>query len=200
MERLLTAVQVAAPRVFDRAALLVDLWKLKLFKAQGRSFHATRDLHLATLDMISSVAFGMEASKAALNQELSHTRCFELDTYHASDEPANFPTPRTDPEIESLLNIPRGGCHRAKQPLSGTSSMAGVTPAAACPSTLAEAGSPAAADGEKLAKACLVRRRGCTGECVGPAAVARENSSEEDGTGGRLLLSCDSGRGKWPSL
>ncbi|KND86783.1 putative cytochrome P450 312a1 [Tolypocladium ophioglossoides CBS 100239] len=97
---------VAAPRVYDKAALLVDLWGLKLSKAQGRPFSATHDLYLATLDMISSVAFGMEASQAALTQEILHARFFSSDAYRAPNEPAAFPAAPANPEIEALLDIP----------------------------------------------------------------------------------------------
>ncbi|POR31587.1 Putative cytochrome P450 312a1 [Tolypocladium paradoxum] len=98
--------EVAAPRVYDRATLLVDLWGLKLSKAQGRPFSATHDLNLAALDMISSVAFGMGESKAALKQETLHARCFNVDPYRAPNEPADFPTASAGPEIEALLDIP----------------------------------------------------------------------------------------------
>ncbi|UNI17558.1 hypothetical protein JDV02_003890 [Purpureocillium takamizusanense] len=94
--------EVAAPRVYEKAALLVELWRTKRHKAAGRPFAAGRDLHLATLDMISSVAFGMEESRSSLRAELAAARR----SAPADAEPARFPPAPEDPEAEALLDIP----------------------------------------------------------------------------------------------
>ncbi|KAJ6441061.1 cytochrome P450 monooxygenase [Purpureocillium lavendulum] len=97
---------VAAPRVYDKAALLVDLWRTKQLKAGGRPFSARNDLYLATLDMISSVAFGMEESKSCLKAELSTVQGFIPSAFDLETEPICFPSAPKDPEIEALLDIP----------------------------------------------------------------------------------------------
>ncbi|PHH62804.1 hypothetical protein CDD81_6696 [Ophiocordyceps australis] len=98
--------EVAAPRIYNRVSLLVDLWGLKQSKAGTRSFSATRDLYLATLDMISSVAFGMEDSKAALKSEILCTQGFDVEPAEGVHEPVVFPCAPEDAEIEALLDIP----------------------------------------------------------------------------------------------
>ncbi|OAQ71843.1 cytochrome P450 monooxygenase [Purpureocillium lilacinum] len=98
--------EVAAPRVYDKAALLVDLWRTKQSKAHDRPFAAGHDLYLATLDMISSVAFGMEESKSALKGELYAARSFNPSAFEVETEPVCFPPAPEDPEMEALMDIP----------------------------------------------------------------------------------------------
>src|SRR5699024_2020292 len=99
-------LQVAAPRVYDKAALLVDLWRTKQSKAHDRPFAAGHDLYLTTLDMISSVAFGMEESKSALKAELHAARSFSPSAFEVETEPVCFPPAPEDPEMEVLMDIP----------------------------------------------------------------------------------------------
>ena len=95
---------MAAPCVYEKAALLVDLWRLKQSKADERPFPALRDLYMATLDMISGVAFGMDSSKASLKREIAQMHCPE-GTFSSELRPADFPASRNDPDTEALLNI-----------------------------------------------------------------------------------------------
>jgi hypothetical protein len=97
---------VSAPRVYDRASSLVDLWTLKMRKGHGRPFIAVHDLYLSTLDTICAVAFGMEADKAALGHQLAHVRAFNPGVSRDDDEPVDFPTAPLDDEHKALLNIP----------------------------------------------------------------------------------------------
>ncbi|RDA88581.1 hypothetical protein CP532_5853 [Ophiocordyceps camponoti-leonardi (nom. inval.)] len=96
--------EVVAPRVYDRAMLLVELWRLKHSIAGSLPFAADYDLCLATLDMISSAAFGMEKSEAALTKETERVRRFRPDHPLASG-PAVFPRAEQGPETEALLDI-----------------------------------------------------------------------------------------------
>jgi hypothetical protein len=100
--------QISAPRVYDRATRLVELWDLKRRKAQGRPFKADHDFYLAALDIICSVAFGMEDSKAALHKEASHTVFADGadPASKGSEEPFDFAPVDPDPEIAALLDIP----------------------------------------------------------------------------------------------
>ncbi|RDA93724.1 hypothetical protein CP533_0213 [Ophiocordyceps camponoti-saundersi (nom. inval.)] len=95
--------EVVAPRVYDRAMLLVELWRLKHSLAGNRPFAADHDLCLATLDMISSAAFGMEKAEAALTKETERVRRFRLDD--AGSGPVVFPRAEQGPETEALLDI-----------------------------------------------------------------------------------------------
>ncbi|EQL01292.1 cytochrome P450 monooxygenase [Ophiocordyceps sinensis CO18] len=97
--------EVAGPRIYDRAAVLVDLWSLKQSKVRARPFAAARDLSLATLDMISSAAFGMEKSKAALSKEMLRVQSFDIKGGPESSAVVEFPRATQDPEIEALLDM-----------------------------------------------------------------------------------------------
>ncbi|PHH70609.1 hypothetical protein CDD83_5399 [Cordyceps sp. RAO-2017] len=78
------------------------MWTLKQSRALARPFAADHDLSLATLDMISSAAFGMEKSNAALTKEILCVQCFRPD---AEPGPVDFPRATQGPEIEGLLDI-----------------------------------------------------------------------------------------------
>lgn len=86
--------------------LLVELWDLKRHKAHGRPFSAGNDLYLATLDIICSVAFGMEDTKTALRHEIGHVRSVNPGVSRIADDPVIFPPGPIDPEIVALLDIP----------------------------------------------------------------------------------------------
>lgn len=94
-----------APRIYDRAAILVDLWSLKQSKAGFRAFPAARDLSLATLDMISSAAFGMEKSNAALSKEVEQVQSFHPEMALDMSGPLEFPRAAQAPDIEALLDM-----------------------------------------------------------------------------------------------
>ncbi|KAI9147561.1 putative cytochrome P450 [Paramyrothecium foliicola] len=98
--------KVSAPRVYQRASSLVELWTLKMHKGQGRPFVASEDLYLSALDTICSVAFGLDDDKTALKQEINHLRMFNPGVSRNADEPVAFPNAPKDPEIEALLDIP----------------------------------------------------------------------------------------------
>lgn len=85
--------------------MLVKLWDLKRAKGQGRPFAVEHDAHMATLDIICSVAFGMEDAKTAIGGEISHVEALSPFPAEPSHEPAHFPTAPTDPEIDALLDI-----------------------------------------------------------------------------------------------
>lgn len=97
---------MAAPRIYARATLLVNLWELKRLKAQGRPFKGDHDLYLATLDIICSVAFGMGDNKTALSNEIENVESITLEPSVSAHDPADFPTAESSPDIASLLEIP----------------------------------------------------------------------------------------------
>ncbi|KAK5995437.1 Cytochrome P450 monooxygenase TRI13 [Cladobotryum mycophilum] len=98
--------EVSAPRVYERVVALIELWDLKTTKACGRPFSANHDLYLATLDIISSVAFDMEDENTALRHEIAHVQSLNHGVSRVLDDPVEFPPGPTDPEVEALLNIP----------------------------------------------------------------------------------------------
>ncbi|PFH55196.1 hypothetical protein XA68_10461 [Ophiocordyceps unilateralis] len=97
--------EVVAPRVYDRAMLLVHLWRLKHSLAGARPFAADHDLCLATLDMISGAAFGMEKSEAALTRETERVRRFQSVPGTGPANAAVFARAAQSPETEALLDI-----------------------------------------------------------------------------------------------
>ncbi|KAM5345899.1 hypothetical protein ACJ41O_011760 [Fusarium nematophilum] len=97
--------EVSAPRVYERGLGLVDLWSLKLEKGGGRPFVADRDFSLATVDIICSVAFGLDEDKATLRREFSHIQSLDLAPLPTVDEPVSFPQAPADPEIDALFDI-----------------------------------------------------------------------------------------------
>lgn len=100
-------LQVAAPRAYDSTVLLVQLWSVKQSKAGGRPFSASRDLHLMTLDMITSVAFGFGESRSCLPRELSCIRRHSAPGRgRDGGGPVVFPTAPSDAETEALLETP----------------------------------------------------------------------------------------------
>ncbi|PHH80809.1 hypothetical protein CDD80_6899 [Ophiocordyceps camponoti-rufipedis] len=99
---------VVAPRIYDRASLLVRLWHLKHSLAGARPFAADHDLCLAMLDMISSAAFGMEKSEATLTRETTYLTCRLRSGPVLGPGPADavvFPRAEQSPETEALLDI-----------------------------------------------------------------------------------------------
>ena len=82
--------------------LLVRLWKRK--QSKGQPFSARRDLYITTLDMISSVAFGMDNASGGLARELAHLE--NVDHPDQSERgPAQFRQAPSDPRTEALLDM-----------------------------------------------------------------------------------------------
>ncbi|KEY73823.1 hypothetical protein S7711_03121 [Stachybotrys chartarum IBT 7711] len=97
---------VAAPRAHDRAQHILALWELKLQKGQGRPFAADHDLFLGMLDIISSVAFGMEGMSPALQQEAAFLETINPNLPASAAEPVSFDRTTMSREVEALLDIP----------------------------------------------------------------------------------------------
>ncbi|KAH6605821.1 hypothetical protein Trco_004974 [Trichoderma cornu-damae] len=98
--------QVSAPRTYEKATALVDLWNVKASKACGRPFSAGNDLYSATLDMICGVSFGMEDAKSALRHETAHALATNPTFSRVKGGPACFPSAPAIPELEALFDIP----------------------------------------------------------------------------------------------
>ncbi|KAM0460834.1 hypothetical protein ACHAO4_001629 [Trichoderma viride] len=98
--------QASAPQIYDKATALIALWKLKAFKSYGRPFSVGNDLYSATLDMICSVAFGMDDKSSSLQHEISHIQSISPTFPDVKGEPACFTSAPVTPELEGLFNIP----------------------------------------------------------------------------------------------
>lgn len=97
---------MAAPRAHDSAQHILALWELKLQKGQGRPFAADHDLFLGMLDIISSVAFGMEGMSSALQQEAVFLRTINPKLPASATESVSFDRTTMSREVEALLDIP----------------------------------------------------------------------------------------------
>ncbi|KAH7002334.1 cytochrome P450 [Ilyonectria destructans] len=97
--------EISAPRLYERTGVLINLWTLKADKGRGRPFNARDDLYLAALDIISSVAFGLDDGKGSLEREISHTQSFNPNEFKGFNGPLRFPQAPTDPETESLFDL-----------------------------------------------------------------------------------------------
>ncbi|KAF7552522.1 hypothetical protein G7Z17_g4269 [Cylindrodendrum hubeiense] len=97
--------EISAPRLYERTTLLIELWKLKADNARGRPFDARDDLYLATLDIISSVAFGIDDGKGTLEKELSYMQSFSPSAPIDANGPVEFPQAPTSPETEALFDL-----------------------------------------------------------------------------------------------
>ncbi|KAJ6436726.1 cytochrome P450 monooxygenase [Purpureocillium lavendulum] len=69
--------ETAAERIYGTTIRLVALWTLKATKAQGNSFSAREDLYLATMDMISSVAFDMNEAQCSLTSSINQLKNYD---------------------------------------------------------------------------------------------------------------------------
>jgi hypothetical protein len=90
--------------LYDGAQSLIGLWSLKIEKGHGRPFDVGHDFHLATLDIICSVAFGLDEGKETLRREIAHLRSFDP-SVPDTDDPVPFPNAPADPEVTALLNL-----------------------------------------------------------------------------------------------
>ncbi|KJZ79678.1 hypothetical protein HIM_01147 [Hirsutella minnesotensis 3608] len=97
--------EVVSPRIYQRAALLIELWNLKASAADSKPFTANHDLYMASLDMISSAAFGMDESQAAIAKEIRQIKSFPSVVLDDSRKSIDFPQAAQGPEIEALLDI-----------------------------------------------------------------------------------------------
>ncbi|KAK2603993.1 hypothetical protein QQS21_003829 [Conoideocrella luteorostrata] len=70
---------VSAPRAYDVAVNLMELWRLKHRIAQGRPFCASEDIIEFSFDAILSAATGLGHSGGDVKQQLLHLRQFEND-------------------------------------------------------------------------------------------------------------------------
>ncbi|KAL6897204.1 cytochrome P450 [Trichoderma evansii] len=98
--------QASAPQIYEKALVLIALWKLKASKGHGRPFSVNNDLYSATLDMICAVAFGMEDTSPALQHEIAHVQAINPTFPNVEGKPAYFPPAPITPELEGLFNIP----------------------------------------------------------------------------------------------
>ncbi|KAH6896681.1 cytochrome P450 [Thelonectria olida] len=96
--------EISAPRLYDGAKSLIGLWGLKIERGRGRPFDAGHDLHLATLDIICSVAFGLDEDNETLRSEIAYLRSFDPCVTDI-DDPVHFPNAPAIPEVTALLNL-----------------------------------------------------------------------------------------------
>ena len=89
--------QVAAPRIYNAALDLIELWRLKIKLAGNHPFSAPSDIHLLALDAIWGITFG--TSSGATKSQVALLSSFaELEALSPDENvPAEFPkgpTPR----------------------------------------------------------------------------------------------------------
>ncbi|KAL7940197.1 cytochrome P450 [Trichoderma barbatum] len=94
-------------QIYNTSDSLIKLWTLKASISHGKPFLADRDIHLATLDIICTVAFGTESLKSALQNEVSHVKSGLLQLPSNGGEAVCFSSGAAIPDLEALLNAPK---------------------------------------------------------------------------------------------
>ncbi|KAI0190171.1 cytochrome P450 [Xylaria flabelliformis] len=92
--------EVAAPRVYEKAMALVQLWELKLEIARDRPFSAIRDISDAAIDIILAVAFDLDDEMSTVLRQISHLKRLgakDLDIPMDADGSLDFP--RVSPSV-----------------------------------------------------------------------------------------------------
>ncbi|KAH7223058.1 cytochrome P450 [Fusarium oxysporum] len=68
--QMLSYQTVSAPEIYSKVYCLVKLWDEKCLYADGRPFDAKRDIQRATLDVITTVSFGLDEENSATRRQL----------------------------------------------------------------------------------------------------------------------------------
>ncbi|KAK7432279.1 hypothetical protein QQZ08_001224 [Neonectria magnoliae] len=97
--------EISAPRLYERTASLIELWSLKVDKGYGRPFNASHDLYLATLDIICSVAFGLDDDKGTLQREITHVQSLPSSGPSNENDPVHFTHGPTHPKTAALFDL-----------------------------------------------------------------------------------------------
>ena len=98
--------QVAAPQIYAKIEVLLDLWSRKSELANGHPFLAQADVYNGTLDVIFAVTFGLDAEDStttAALRLLSTGSAIELPA--DIDKPVEFPELTFPPVFRSILHL-----------------------------------------------------------------------------------------------
>ncbi|KAL7904335.1 cytochrome P450 [Trichoderma velutinum] len=96
--------EISAAQIYNKADSLIKLWAVKAYISQGNPFRADRDIYLAALDIICTVAFGPGNLQSALQKEMLHVKSDQPKLSRDPMEPVSFSPAPAIPELESLLN------------------------------------------------------------------------------------------------
>lgn len=109
--------QVSAPEVYQKMALLVDLWSLKTARSRGRPFRADQDIYMAALDITMAAAFDFPRQTTMILKQIKHLQLVDEENPRASDgsshaadtedssEPIVHPSVSMDPELEACVYL-----------------------------------------------------------------------------------------------
>ena len=97
--------QVAAPRIYNAALELVELWRLKIELAGDHPFSAPSDIHHVTLDAIWAATFGVSSgtTKSQVDLLLSLTKLEVLP--RDKNLPVEFPKGPTPPAFNAIATM-----------------------------------------------------------------------------------------------
>ncbi|KAH8891499.1 cytochrome P450 [Thozetella sp. PMI_491] len=106
----------SAPHIYEKANLLLKLWRMKSQICKGQAFDVGTDIHKYGLDNIMAIAFGVDPSKASLQRDLDY---LEENAYSASSEEgdARLPQLGISPELQAMLTLTRSAGVVARNPL-----------------------------------------------------------------------------------
>ncbi|RYO83909.1 hypothetical protein DL766_009946 [Monosporascus sp. MC13-8B] len=82
--------QVSAPELHKKALSLIQLWRLKMDKANGRSFEAGRNISDYASDAILSASFGQSHETTLVSTQIEHVKRTAVDIPDSMDEPTWF--------------------------------------------------------------------------------------------------------------
>jgi hypothetical protein len=99
--------QTAAPEIYSKAQMLVELWDKKTRISQGRPFEAGTDLYNYAMDIITAVAFGIDRSRSMLYMNIDYLAT----NYDSKCDPSTetkvyeFPELPLTKELAALITI-----------------------------------------------------------------------------------------------
>lgn len=96
--------QVSAPEIYEKTTLLLNLWTIKSRYSNKRPFKADRDIHMAALDIIMTVAFDYSQSETMLVKQIESLQGHAAaDSIGSEDEPFPFEDVPLGPDLHALV-------------------------------------------------------------------------------------------------
>lgn len=111
--------QVSASQIYEKFALLIDLWTGKLRLSNGRPFDGGEDIHNAALDIIMAASFGLDPEQSQLSKQIRELEsesgpgdegeAFEFKHVPLDDELGSFTTLAGSVAVAVRSPLPRLG-------------------------------------------------------------------------------------------
>ncbi|RMJ13331.1 hypothetical protein CDV36_007013 [Fusarium kuroshium] len=96
---------VSAPEIYQKFALLIDLWTSKLRLAKGRPFNACEDIHNAALDIVMAASFGLEPEQSQIAKQTRELEVSESSKTGGQDDAFEFKHVPLDEELQCFTTL-----------------------------------------------------------------------------------------------